>query len=131
MRQDVWEAIQSFAAPGRIAFRELDESTSILVPLESGSPIVFTDMGDSVSMRTGLDLNVLVDYEEDSAVATVKEVISALTDGHAVERLRASYRDRLTPCGYKVEYPSGNMQERDTERTTRQYTVRLPVWNAG
>ncbi|WP_157847690.1 hypothetical protein [Streptomyces violens] len=129
MRDDVVAIIRSFEQSGKVIFRQLDEHTWILVPTETGCPIVFDDLGDSLVMRTGIDVRVTMDYELETSRDALPEVIEALTNGQTAERFETAYRNRLSPSGYKIEYPSGSQME-SGERQGREYSVRLPAWNA-
>lgn len=127
MRQDVVKIIQDFEESGAVLFAELDEATWVLVPKIKGCPLVFMDMGESVAIRTGLDVVVNVDYEEEDSGQLIYEIILALMNGDSVETLSGVYRSRLAPSGYTVEYPSGAMREYGDGK--KHYTVRLPPWN--
>lgn len=127
MRQDVVKIIQDFEEKDDVLFAQLDEATWVLVPKLSGCPLVFLDMGESVAIRTGFDVEVNVDYEEEGSGQLIYEIILALMNGSSVETLSGVYRNRLAPSGYNVEYPSGAMREYGDGKKT--YTVRLPPWN--
>ncbi|MGI5470003.1 hypothetical protein [Streptomyces sp. CA-132043] len=129
MRDGVVSIIRSFEEDGKVIFRQLDEHAWILVPVETGCPIVFDDLGDSLVMRTGIDVRVSMDYELEASRETLPEVIAALANGQAAERFATTYRNRLSPSGYKIEYPSGSQLE-SGEHQGREYSVRLPAWNA-
>lgn len=127
MRQDVVDAVQEFAQQDAVLCAPLDEETWVLVPRVNGCPLVFQDMGDAVAIRTGFDVEVVVDCEEEGSHQTIREVVLSLVNGKSVEVLSGVYRNRLAPCGYKVEFPGGSMKELGAGRKT--FTVRLPQWN--
>lgn len=67
-------------------------------------------------------------YEfETDPVTPLREFITALMNGNAVERFRTTSSKALVPNGYKVDYPSGSQEEGAENPNTAQ--ARLPRWN--
>ena len=129
MQPGIVQAIQSFEEEGKILFSQVDDSTCVLIPVESGSTILVQDLEDFLCVRTGVDIRVALDPEEDGIVDLLVEVLGSLRSGKATERFQVLYRSRIAPAGYTIEYPSGKMQEMG-DRQGREFSVRLPEWNA-
>ncbi|MET9859014.1 hypothetical protein ABZY93_06745 [Streptomyces smyrnaeus] len=129
MLPEIVEVIRSFAAEGKVLFSQVDDSTAVLIPEDSGCAVVVHDYGDTVTVRTGLDMAISIDPAEEGFTSLLCELLVALQDGKAQERLTTAYRNRLAPDGYKVEHAGGTLQEFG-ERTGREFSVALPKWNA-
>ncbi|WP_225843607.1 hypothetical protein [Streptomyces albus] len=129
MLPEIVEVIRAFEVADQVLFSQVDSSTAVLIPEDSGCAVIVQDRGDTVTVRTGLDVSVNIDPEEEDFTVLLRDLLAALRDGKAEERLATVYRNRLAPDGYKVEYASGSMQEFG-ERSGREYAVRLPAWNA-
>ncbi|HEX3731590.1 MAG TPA: hypothetical protein VHU91_01500 [Mycobacteriales bacterium] len=129
MRKDVLEIIRSFQEKDKVLFSRLDEFTWVLVPDRTGCAIVIQDLGDSIVMRTGIGIDLTMDYEAESSREMLPEILSALQSGDIKEYFAPVNGDQIASSGYKVEYPSGQIWTQP-EKVSRQYAVRLPVWNA-
>lgn len=129
MLPEIVAVLRSFEVAGQVHFSQVNASTAVLVPEDSGCAVTVHDRGDSITVRTGLDVSINIDPEEEDVTVLLRGLLEALRDGRAEERLTTLHRNRLTPDGYKVEYAGGSMREFG-ERSGREYAVRLPKWNA-
>ncbi|MEU6110783.1 hypothetical protein ABZ853_20550 [Streptomyces albidoflavus] len=126
MRGEAVDVIRGFEEAGAVLYAPLADGGCVLVPEGGGCPLVFQEKGDALAIRTGYDVEITLDPVEEGFGRTLHEVVVALTDGGAVERLGSVYRDRLAPLGYRVEYSGGSMEESGEGK--RRFSVRLPVW---
>lgn len=128
MTPEVIHIIRTFALDGKVMFHQLNEHTWVLLPVESGSPLVIQDLGGSLRLRTGHDVSIDFDYEEESSREALPEIITALQSGNAVEHFSMGPGRKLSSCGYRVNYPSGT--DASINDKAKSFSARLPRWNA-
>ncbi|MFJ2812932.1 hypothetical protein [Streptomyces sp. NPDC087294] len=128
MRPEVIRIFRTFELDGKVTFHQLDENTWVLLPVESGSALIVQDLGGSLRLRTGHEVVIDVDYEEESSREALPEIITALQSGNAVEHFSMGPGRKLRSCGYRVDYPSGT--DSSINGRAKSVSARLPRWNA-
>jgi hypothetical protein len=128
MTPEIIQIIQTFAVDGKVTFHQLNEHTWVLLPIESGSPLIIQDLGGSLRLRTGHDVRIDLDYEEESSREALPEIITALQSGNAVEHFSMGPGRKLSSCGYRVDYPSGT--DTSINDKAKSASARLLRWNA-